>query len=583
MIKSYQQRLAEKLLAEEKISKEIYESLLDQETNLGKNIEEIILSRHILDEESLTQTKAEIIGYPYADLTDFEIKPEVFSTLPENIVNQYKAFCFDLKDSNASIALLDPSNAQAVESIDFYLNEKNIKANFFIVSNASFDSATKGFVKMGKEVESVLEEAKEEIGEIELPEEKAANVSEIVKKAPVSQVVSLIFKHAVENGASDIHIEPDEVESRVRYRIDGVLHTFLILPIYIHSSVISRIKVLAKLKLDETRIPQDGRIKVKINNIAYDMRVSTLPLLNNEKASIRILETGAVAPTLFELGFNQQSMDIINEEIKKPHGMFLITGPTGSGKSTTLYSILSIINKEDVNIVTLEDPVEYYISGVNQSLIRADIGYSFASGLRAILRQDPNVIMVGEIRDTETAELAVHAGLTGHLLFSTLHTNDAFGVVPRLIDMKVEPFLLASTLNILVAQRLVRKICKDCKTKKEIPEKQAEQIRHELQDIPKRLLPDIDLTKNLYEYVGAGCPKCNNSGYLGRTVVSEVLQITNTMQKLIISGFDMDAVRKEAKRQGMVNLRQDGFIKVVLGTTTLEEVLRVSKEEEEQE
>lgn len=583
MIKSYQQRLAEYLLEKKLLTQEVFNSLIEQSNQLNKPIEELILSGNIIDEEKLVEAKGKIFGVPYINLVDIDINKDVFDILPENIINSFRAVSFFKQEKEVQVALVDPNDVSAHEAIDFLLSEKGLLSKYFVTSRSSYQSAIRQYQKIGTEVETVLEQAKEKIEEFELPEEKIdEKVSNIVKKAPVSQVVSLIFKHAVDNKASDIHIEPDETESRVRYRIDGVLTTFLILPAYIHASVVSRIKVLAKLKLDETRIPQDGRIKIKINNQTFDLRVSTLPLLNNEKVSIRLLETAAEAPSLEDLGFNKIAVKILEQEMKSPHGIFLITGPTGSGKSTTLYSILSMINKDQVNIVTLEDPIEYYIDGVNQSLIRADIGYTFSSGLRSILRQDPNIIMVGEVRDTETAELAVHAGLTGHLLFSTLHTNDAFGVVPRLIDMKVEPFLLSSTLNLVVAQRLVRKVCQDCKEKRQIPDEIAQELKKELKDLPKELLKDFDLSKNIYEYVGKGCSKCSDEGYKGRTVVAEVLQITPQLKKLILSGFDMDAVRKEANRQNMINLRHDGLLKVLNGTTTLEEVMRVAEEEEEE-
>lgn len=582
MISLSQKQLADSLLSSKLLTQESYDNLLSQAEQLGKPLQEIILAEKILDEEVLAKAEGDLAGYGYINLQDKEILPEVFNIFPDNIIEQYNAICFEKTDNVVSVAIMDPHDVNAMEAVDFFLVQKGFDRKYFVSSKKSFEDAKRRNRKVGMEVGEVLEKARDKVSPIELEEESKTDVSEIVKKAPISQVVSLIFKHAVDNNASDIHIEPDDKESRVRYRIDGVLHNFLIIPSSIHSSVVSRIKVLAKLKLDETRIPQDGRIKVKINDKQYDLRVSSLPLLNNEKISIRILETALIAPTLADLGFNEQAVKLIVEESKKPHGMFLITGPTGSGKSTTLYSALSMINSEGVNIVTLEDPIEYYINGVNQSLIRADIGYTFASGLRSILRQDPNIIMVGEIRDMETAELAVHAGLTGHLLFSTIHTNDAYGVVPRLIDMKVEPFLIASTLNVIIAQRLVRKNCPYCLEKRELPKNISEEIRKELAKIPKELYGGLDLSQTLYEQVGKGCPKCNNEGYKGRTVIAEVMEINSALQKLIVDGFDLEQVKKEAKKQGMINLRQDGLIKVLKGISTMSEIMRVSEEEEEE-
>jgi type IV pilus assembly protein PilB len=367
--------------------------------------------------------------------------------------------------------------------------------------------------------------------------------------------------------------------TRVRYRIDGVLQTALRLPKYIHSAAVSRIKVMANLKIDETRIPQDGRITETISNRKIDFRISTFPAAENEKVVLRILDTSAGAPTLETLGFRKEHVDIINREMKQPHGMFLITGPTGSGKSTTLFSILNLIVGEEINVVTLEDPIEYYIEGVNQSNVRPEIGYNFANGLRAILRQDPNVIMVGEIRDGETAELAIHAALTGHLLFSTIHTNDALGVVPRLIDMGAEPFLLAATLNAVIAQRLARRICDNCRETITLPKDIEDEVRKDLKEVPKEFLPKgTRLDAPLTFYKGKGCPRCNGTGYSGRISIAEMIVVNREMEAIIEQGFPSEKVQEALKKQKMVRLRQDGFLKSLEGLTTVEEVMRISEE-----
>jgi type IV pilus assembly protein PilB len=411
--------------------------------------------------------------------------------------------------------------------------------------------------------------------------EDIEDVKKIMKSAPVTKVVSVIFRHAVEGRASDIHIEPFHKETRVRYRIDGVLHTSLVLPRSVHNSIIARIKVLSNLKLDETRLPQDGRISLTMGGKDIDFRVSTIPLIKDEKAVMRILDTTKGAPTLEELGFEGRTLNIIEETVKKTTGMFLVTGPTGSGKSTTLFSALNRINAEGVNISTLEDPVEYYIKGVNQSQVKPEIGFDFANGLRSLLRQDPDVIMVGEIRDNETAELAIHAGLTGHFVLSTLHTNNALGVIPRLLDMEAESFLLGSTLNTVVAQRLARKICPHCKVEEEMPEDVLADIKKEVNDLPTKIvereLKGFDLSTAKF-YKGEGCNRCASTGYTGRTVIAETIEINGKIKKAIVDSkrvLNLDDVKAS---QDFVTMKQDGIIKVIKGITTMEEVLRIIRD-----
>jgi type IV pilus assembly protein PilB len=389
-------------------------------------------------------------------------------------------------------------------------------------------------------------------------------------------MVLVIIRHAIDGRSSDIHIEPTMKDTKVRYRIDGMLRTSLVLPKYIHSAIVARIKVLANLKLDETRKPQDGRIRLTVEGRDVDFRVSTLPLFEGEKVVLRILDTNAQVPSLEQLGFNKIHIDIIKEAIQKPHGLTLLTGPTGSGKTTTLYTILTMLNQDGVNIVTLEDPIEYYISGVNQSQINTDIGYSFASGLRAILRQDPNVVMLGEIRDKETTELVVHASLTGHMILSTLHTNSAIGAIPRLIDLGAEPFLLSSIVNLLIAQRLARKVCPDCKTTTIIPETLLRKVKDQLVGIPPKYLEGIDTAKLTF-YKGQGCPHCGNLGYQGRIAVAEVLNITSETREAINKGGDVSVIKKILEKEEYITLTQDCLIKALSGVTTLEEVMRIAQ------
>lgn len=567
--------LQEKLLDGEKAG-----NLLEQSQKTGKSIEALIDESGQIEEEKLAEIKGRIFNLPYINLVGREIKYEDLNIISKDVAENHQAVSFLKSDGAVNVGIVNPGNIAAIEAINFLAKEKNFSVKYFIISSASFRDAAKKYEILKKEVEKVLEIAEERFKEEkELEEIPMGEVAEVIKKAPVSKMVAMIMKYAVDNKASDIHIEPAFKESRVRYRIDGVLRPRLALPAYIHAAVIARIKVLANLKLDETRTPQDGRIRQVINGRNVDFRISTLPLMDQEKVVMRVLETATKAATLEDLGFRGRAVEIISREIKRPHGLLLVTGPTGSGKSTTLYTALSMVNREGINIVTLEDPIEYYIEGVNQSQIRPEIGFTFAAGLRSLLRQDPNIIMVGEIRDNETAELAIHAALTGHLIFSTLHTNDAAGSIPRLIDMKVEPFLLSSTLNAVVAQRLVRKICSFCKEEVSAPAEVLENIRKELSNMPKKFFPPgVDFDSQFKIWHGAGCARCNNEGYIGRVVISEILEGTENLRKIIAEGFNIKSFNEERKNQGMASMKQDGFLKVLEGLTTVEEVLRATQE-----
>ena len=540
---------------------------------------EIIRSAEVSD-ESLAQARAALIGVSYADLRETEIEPAVLGLIPKQTAESLRAIAFARVGNEMSVGLVDPTDTQAIQTLEFLAESKELSLKPVIISEESFREAVRGYEVFGEEVEKALEVAKEKF----VPEEKKEEAlkgrpEEIIKGAPVSRMVSVIMREAVAQGASDIHIEPLGKQTRVRYRVDGVLRIALTLPGYIHSAVVSRIKVLANLKLDETRIPQDGRITQNLNGKTIDFRISTLPVADNEKVVMRVLDTSVGVPTLEMLGFRPEHVEIIMKEIKKPHGLFLISGPTGSGKSTTLYTVLNLLNSEGRNIVTLEDPVEYFIPGVNQSQIRPEIGYTFASGLRSLLRQDPNVIMVGEIRDGETGELAVHAALTGHLIFSTIHTNDAFGVIPRLIDLNVEPFLLSATLNMVIAQRLARKICSDCKSSVSVPKELEQTVRKHLDGIPPAYLPPGVSPKGELTFMrGSGCDACGHSGYSGRLSVAEILQVTDPLRNIILEKFKPEDIHREAERQGMLALMQDGILKALARLTTCEEVLRIAHE-----
>ncbi len=559
---------------------EVYNEMLGQ----GKNVLEELRKSQKISNEDLAKVLAEVFGLSYKDLRNIKIENKILINIPEELAKNYNVGIFEITDDELKVAISDPTNLKAQEAVDYLAREKGKKAHYYVTSEESLAEILKQYSGLKSEVGEALDEAK---GKFVKKKEKKAkkkkkdeDISEAIKSAPVAKMVSVILKHAVDGGASDVHIEPYSDSSRVRYRVDGIMHTSLFLPKYIHNALVSRIKVLANLKIDETRIPQDGRIRLTIMDRDIDFRVSTLPLYENEKVVMRILDTSSGSLSLDDLGFEGRNLEVVKENIKKPHGMFLVTGPTGSGKSTTLYSILNILNQEEVNIVTLEDPVEYHLAGVNQSQIRPEVGLTFAAGLRSILRQDPDIIMVGEIRDSETAELGIHASLTGHFVLSTLHTNDALGAIPRLTDMQVQPFLVASTVNIVLAQRLVRKICDDCKEEHELPQKMLENVKKDLAKIPKDTLPEEfkDLN-NLKFYKGKGCTTCNKTGYKGRVAIAEVLAVTENLKKLIADGkMGGKELKDEFLSQGLMSIKQDGIIKAMRGMTTMEEVLRATKE-----
>lgn len=564
--------ISEKLLSEEQVA-----AVSDHALREEIPVEQLIVQEKLLSDEELTKKKAKFFGLPFIDLQNQKLDPAILRIIPKAVAEHYRMIAFAREASEIKVALEDPRNYQAMASMDVLASGANLRIRYYLADRGGLESALKLYGELTKEVADVLASAKQEVAPES--EKELMPAEEVIKGAPVSRIVSVIMRHAYEGKASDIHIEPHRGQSRVRYRIDGVLKVSLEIPEELHAAVVARIKVLANLKLDETRIPQDGRITEMIGGRPIDFRVSILPLQEGkEKVVMRILATER-APTLAELGFHPEHIKTIQANVIKPHGLLLISGPTGAGKSTTLYAVLTMLNLEGSNIVTLEDPIEYFVGGVNQSQIRPEVGYTFSSGLRAILRQDPNVIMVGEIRDSETAELAIHAALTGHLLLTTIHTNDAIGVIPRLIDLKAEPFLLAATFNLAIAQRLARKICPDCKEPVTLPETVIAKMAAELKGVPTRFLAaGLDVNKALTFYRGKGCPKCGTTGYKGRVAVAEVLQGTPEICHAIAIGFPSDEVTKAVNAQDMITMKQDALLKALQGLTTVEEVLRISQE-----
>ncbi len=555
------------------LSAETVHKLEAQASQAGVSLDEVVANSGLVTESDLLRARSMFYKIPTVDLTAVKIDEKTLRFLPKEIAENYRMVAFDQQGDMMSIAMIHPTNLKGREATEFLARNLGMKVRYFLTSISALKQSLKGYGNLSKEVESALDVAEKRMtAQNESKEEAMDESEEVIRSAPVSKIISVIMRHAIEGKASDIHIEPYGKESRVRYRIDGDLHTSLTLPVYLHPSLVSRVKVLANLKLDETRVPQDGRIRFSLPDRDVDFRVSIFPLSDSEKVVMRILETSQGAPTLDELGFMGAQRIILEKAIQKPHGMLLITGPTGSGKSTTLFSSMSTLNTDDINISTLEDPVEYRILGANQSQVHPEVGYTFATGLRAILRQDPDVIMVGEIRDSETAELAVHAALTGHVVMSTLHTNDAVGAIPRFLDLHVQSFLLASTLNAVLAQRLVRKICEHCKQQSQLTSQLLQEIEEEVSKIPKGVSYPGASLDSLQFFKGVGCNRCAGLGYKGRTTIVEAIDVTAELGQIIAEGAQFEKVQAELMRQNFISMRQEGILKALLGMTTIEEV-----------
>ncbi len=576
-----QKALLDFLVMRQLLSQATADDVLEEANNAAKQVDEIIQEKSLLNIEDFVRAKAEFFNFAYIDLTDKTIDADTLNVVPANIAEHYNIISFAKEENRLKVGLLDAANVKAIEAMDFLAQKHSLKVDYYLISSLSFKSAFSQYKNFSKEISSALAvKAKED--SVKKPEDKleqdTTRFEDIVKDAPVAKIVSVIIRHAIEGGASDIHIEPLPKESRVRYRIDGLLHNSLVLPKDIHESIVARIKVLSNLKLDETRSPQDGRIRLVVDDREIDFRVSIMPLLHEEKVVMRVLDSAKGIVALDKLGFTGRNHDVLESNFAKTGGIMLITGPTGSGKSTTLYSILDVLNKEKSNIITLEDPIEYQIKGINQSQVHPEIGFTFASGLRSILRQDPDIIMVGEIRDNETAELAIHSALTGHLVLSTLHTKDAVGTIARLLDMKVEPFLLGSVLNVALAQRLARRICTYCKVEAKLEPGYLETIKAKVAKIPveqiKSMMPEYDPAKMVF-YRGEGCSHCGKTGYHSRISIGEVIDFNQEMRDLIVQKRGALRIEDVKANQPFVSIEEDGLIKALQGFTTIEEVMRV--------
>ncbi len=598
--------LVEKLLSKDgKITAEQLNGAKEQQKTEKKPLQDMVIRNNLISEKDLTRLYAEEVELPFIELNPKEIKREVLKLVPERIARQYRVVLFGVDSTGSKqLAMEDPDDIQAVNFLQKQLGDK-IKIHVATSSNIQ-EALNQYRGTIGNELTKVI--TPEGVGDDEDTEEEI-DEADLAEDSPIAKTVNLLIEYAIHSGASDIHIEPREDYISVRYRIDGILREANKLPKKVHGALVSRIKILSNLKIDERRAPQDGRFKIQLGTDMYALRVSTLPITDGEKVVMRILNESGKAQTLEELGYWGISLNNINKAIEQPHGMILVTGPTGSGKSTSLFSILSILNKPSVNISTVEDPVEYRIPGANQVQLNPKAGMTFASGLRALMRQDPNIIMVGEIRDSETANIGVQAALTGHLVFATLHTNNAATCLPRLLDMEIEPFLIASTVRAVVGQRLVRRLCVDCREEID-PDaamlKQLDEIFgtggagvlkrvHELEEealeggigkistgkskVDTSTLSTSESKINrLFKAHDGGCETCGHTGYKGRMGIYEVLSGSVSIQKLIISNGTSDEIQEQAIKEGMITMQVDGLIKALRGLTTIEEILRVTSE-----
>ncbi len=543
------------LLKQNLITQAQVEKARDEVKRTGIKLEKALEKLGFITEEDIAEARANASGFLYMNLEDYVIDAELTKLIPENVAIKYKAVpLFKIMDT-LTVAMVDPSDIQALDHIRRISKAGNVDP--VLVSLKSIEKILDTYYGQGNSVEEIVKSIESK----KLAVDKGA-LAEAAEEPPIIKLVNILISEAVKDRVSDIHIEPELAVLRVRYRIDGILHEVHSLPKKLQNAVISRIKILAEMDIAESRRPQDGKISVKLENKDLDIRVSTFPTVHGENVVMRLLDRSSILLGLEDLGFTKENLDIFGKMILQPNGIIMVTGPTGSGKTTTLYSALSTISSMEKNIITIEDPVEYELPLIRQTQVNPKADITFSNGLRSILRQDPDVIMVGEIRDKETAEVAIQASLTGHLVFSTLHTNDAPSSLTRLIDMGLEPFLISSSLILIVAQRLVRQICPKCK---------------EEHSPTPNALRDLGMDSAAKFFRGKGCPACKNTGFLGRIGIFEVLVLNETIRKMVEERNSADAIKKKAIELGMKTLREDGLEKAKQGLTTIEEILRVTE------
>ncbi len=548
------------------------------------DLDEALMELGITDEEIL-EAKGEYFKVPTKKVNLKEVSFEILKYIPEDSARHYNFAPFDFSDGVLEVGIIDPSNIQAMDVLQFISSKLGIPFKVFLISKKDFEGIMENYKGLSSQVEEALDQFNEDSPEKKEDTDaiarevntKSGKEEKIVEDAPVIKIVSVILRNAIEGNASDIHIENIGEKVRVRYRVDGSLYTTIVLPINVYSGVVARIKILAKLRLDEKRKPQDGSFSTVVDGRKIDFRVSTMPAYYGEKVVMRVLDSERGVKPLEELGLSKRNIELVREAIAKPYGLILVTGPTGSGKSTSLYSIINELDKEKSNIVSLEDPVEYHMTNINQSQMKPEIGYTFASGLRSILRQDPDVIMVGEIRDKETAQLAIQAALTGHLVLSTLHTNSAIGVIPRLIDMGVDPYLIAPTLILSIAQRLAKMTYPSSRKLVPMDESIKMQIEEEIKDLPENFKKEIEIKPEMYDTVPVSeCP----TGTRGRIAIFEMFKVDKKMQEVILKNPVNSEIYGAARKNGMLTMREDAMLKAVNGVIPYREVYNFTDESE---
>ncbi len=574
------ERLKSFLLDSGLVKPEVIDQEMEESQKTGKRLGDLLVEKKILDNNQVRQLYSYILGIPFVNLEKELIPKEILQIIPEPIAKKYKIISFKKTNRELKVAMLNPED---IQTIDFIRKKTGLRVSPCITTEEGIANALKQYEQSLKaEFGDIIEKSGEAISGKE-------DLEKVAQDLPVIRIVDTLLKHAILQEASDIHIEPDEKEVRVRYRIDGILHEAMTLPKAVIDGIVARIKILANLKLDEHRLPQDGRFKIDQEGRRVAFRVSVLPIYSGEKVVMRLLDESSKGLTLEAMGLWGGPLEKIHQAIKRPNGMILVTGPTGSGKTTTLYTIMDILNTPQVNISTVEDPIEYKMFRINQTQVNPQIGLTFSQGLRALLRQDPDIIMVGEIRDNETMEIAIHAAMTGHLVLSTLHTNSAAGTIPRLLDMGAEPFLIASTVNVVMAQRLVRRLCPDCRQSYTLDEDLAKSISGQVNlerildlarqnNILEKTLVNNRDWKKISFYRPGGCSRCRQEGYKGRIGIFEVLEMSESISSMVSKRATSDEIEDQAKKEGMMKMIEDGMIKAIQGTTSIEEILRVTKD-----